>query len=148
MHPFNYFGAHVLLCIGLAQKQLRYIQAVFQAAAYWKKTESNKEFSAAQKPSCMITLSSKTKSGTKGNKNNQGWSFDASREEKKKVCALFSKHKWKPTLTKTSAWPHALCHIDNSYCSLIKKPLLAELGTLMVPFNSQTFLPKRDEFAC
>lgn len=84
----------------------------------------------------MITLSSKTKSGTKGNKNNQGWSFDASREGKKKACALFSKHKWKTTLTKKSAWPHALCHIDNSNCNLIKKPLLAEHGTLTVPFNS------------
>lgn len=91
MHPFNYFGARVLLCIGLAQKQLRYIQAVFQAAAYWKKIESNKELNAAQKLSCMITLSSKTKSGTKGNKNNQGWSFDASREEEKQksLCPLF-----------------------------------------------------------
>lgn len=28
-HSFYYFDAHVLLCIGLAQKQLGYIQAVF-----------------------------------------------------------------------------------------------------------------------
>lgn len=65
-----------------------YTGSFFKLQHTGRRYESNKEFSAAQKLSCVISLSSKTKSGTKENKNNQGWSCNASREGKKSLCPL------------------------------------------------------------